>query len=46
MEKLNLKESRREKVENFSELYRLKPYVRILEENPNFYDELKKIYPK
>lgn len=45
MEKLGLKKSRKENIENFSEAYRLKPYVKILAENPDFYDELRKIYP-
>lgn len=45
MEKLNIKESRKEKVENFSEAHRLKPYIKILEKNPDFYEELKSVYP-
>lgn len=45
MEKLNLAETRKKNIENFSEFYRLKPYIKILEKNPNFYDSLKTVYP-
>ena len=45
LEKLNLSKDRIPKIEAFAESVRLKPYVKIIAENPDIIKELKKIYP-
>ncbi len=45
LQKLQLNETRTSSIKAFAEKDRLRPYLKIIEENPNIINDLKKVYP-